>query len=300
MTTKPETNTSFIIGYAQEFVRDGELAPEHQADIAGFVGEIEDFSERTQALRSLREMVDRPREDLQRLLERNADRRFGHGLAEIGEGTELCMDDLKLGFDRLLAGKNTGLVVRAGATTEQLEEGQEPIDLLEQPLISDSRIQKHSLMSFPRTGQFSGDSKVHLDNFLRDGPGEKGFRYDMSAIEVQKGSILFISGFASNTAMQQNQEGYVRRQKAIQEHPAVKGVVSKAKRMNGLASGSVELPTLHQTLDYASLHQGDIVFFPQGAGLSERPVWHAVIEHGDKNLQGHTSRETVSHHYVSS
>jgi len=279
-------NTAFL----QEWIssvdpNSGEL-PDVETAALDFASQIEGREAQLTALGGLVGQVEHKSEELRALIRERQDEKFGSGVPEIK------LEDMATLTDRLLQAINPAFVLRAGEYDDFSE------DVLGKMFLNNNLTCVRQTR-FPTSAMDSAslpDSKLHLDNFI-DGPNP-GFPYAITASRVTQGSVLFIAGFASKAAQKFSAPAHHSRQDTLNTNRAVERLYQDARLTNHLAPRTVQVDDTSAVLRAVSLHEGDVVVWPQGGPGSETPVWHAVRQLGDPKSSDFTPRESFSYHFT--
>jgi hypothetical protein len=259
----------------------GEL-PDVETAALDFASQIEGREAQLTALGGLIGQVQHKSDRLLQLIQDREDAKFGTGIAEIN------LKDLGTGTDRLLQAKNPAIVIRNGMYSDFKTE-------ITGAITTNTGLIQVRQTLFPSSGMIAEDSKLHLDNFIAS--QDPGFRYSLTAARVTQGSVLFVAGFASKAAQKLSSTGYAQKQQAINSNPIVDRLFNDARLTGDMTTRRFDVEELNTELSCVSLHEGDVVVWPQGGPASEAPVWHSVRQLGKPDSPDFVPRKTVSYHF---
>ena len=285
---------TLALGYvgAMDIGASDRVREEDERQVLEFAGELERVDERLAVLNGLLRVA---RDDsvVREAIERNRDTKYGRGLIEIAS-----LDDLAEAGERILSGKNPAIVARAEVWGDKIGAVNKAIaELFERY----GKFETVGVEKFPKPSMPTGSSSLHLDNFIHK-PTDPGYKYALSAAQLDTGRVLFIGGIAHKKARNTSAkvEGVLHPyEKALLELEADPDVIQLYRSAkNGRPKGHNEFDTYAETPQIASTHivsavlnPGDVVIWPQGAEGSEAPAWHAFRKIGNQE------RSSTSYHF---
>lgn len=290
-------STRFALEYLGALTGDATDAPHpHRVsdtsirEVLEFSHEIDSAEEQLLVLDGLYHLA-KDSEPLRREIEAAEDRMYGNGLIEL-----TSLEGFSRAARRVLNGKNTALVVRAGTWGDDRRRISHKIVDLLSPI---GEFDKVGQERFPKaTAKWvEGSSWLHLDNFIYDDEKKSGFRFTLSASQLETGSALFIGGPASRRARntQPKNEGvahpYEQALIKLEQDPRIQHLytIAASGQLKGLRSDFV---AEGQHMTAVVLKPGDTVLWAQGGPGSDAASWHAFRQIGQE------PRVSTSYHYV--
>ncbi len=286
------SEAQFALDYTEalDTVDSPDLRVQEEREVLQMVDDLESVEEQLLVLSGLRDRaIDRKK--VLAAIEASENLKYGDGIIEI-----VSLEDLPKAVERMRAGKNPAVVLRAEAWDEDHNRVGDAIPEL---LAEQGTFVKVGAEKFPKPNMKSGSSFLHLDNFIHARPGETGYKYSFSAAHLDSadGRVMFMGGFASKRARNDSPkvEGvahpYDLALMRLEEDPRVRKLYESAD--NGNPKLSSDFVTRDEThIVAAVLDPGDTVLWSQGGPGSEIPAWHAFRKIGDE------PRDTTSYHYI--
>jgi hypothetical protein len=206
---------------------------------------------------------------------------------------EATTADVPKAGEQLLRGNNVAMVVRADQYTD-LEEG------VINPL---KKLRGYRLINkehFPKGG--NSHSSIHIDNFYGLGKdGGPDYKYGLTAAVVDQGEVLFVGGLASPKVYGWSEEQYNNAFRTINNSNRINGLHANAA--DPISPRGVGYREWHESgkgingdFVATTLHQGDIVVWPQGGEGAKLPAWHGFIQIGSGRNPDFVPRRTTSYH----